>query len=183
MIVNLRLCAIVSFALLISNCANMNESNRIDTMNNSSAKFFDIQMNTQEQNECSPAARLPGWKGILINAPSLIDASKSALPICGYYKLKIADIVDSEPLTVHVYEINSERVYTGLLVDIDENPMEPEPGQTDDDMAQFGNMAVGSYFNHNLLDYVEMPFVTGIYEISVEFAGQKSNVVTINVTQ
>jgi hypothetical protein len=76
-------------------------------IHDANSSFFEIPLNSDEKTACSPAEKESNWLGIVINAPLSIDKSKVAFPVCGYYRLSLTSIINSEPLTIKVRHIET----------------------------------------------------------------------------
>ena len=148
--------------------------------------FSSIPINRMEQNDCSPANPGPEWRGILINAPVemgfALGETRIILPICGYYHLDMESLLESQLLKFYVFRIGEDHIFSGFLLDKDPSPQAPEPFSTEVKKEDLKGVSLGSYFNPNLLDYVNVPLITGKYQIFVEYGGMKSNTVTVKVT-
>jgi hypothetical protein len=65
--------------------------------------------------------------------------------------------------------------------------MEKERQQRIEEAQKYSNaeldegQASGNFFNLNLMDYVVMPFESGIYEIYLSFSGLESNRVKVEI--
>lgn len=149
-------------------------------------KFSKVLINSNQASECSPPEQLPNWRGVLINSPETVVLSASAesasIPICGYYQLGMDKLDESGPLRFVVRQKETDSVYRGIMLQEDSSPEEPHPdGDRKPSAAQMKNMAVGAYFNPNLLDYVKMPTTPGQYEVYAEYAGSKSNTANFRI--
>ena len=148
-------------------------------------KFNNISINTYEQSQCSPAEPGPEWKGIIINAPEEMTFTERQesilLPICGYYRLDMKSLSKSEGLKLNIFKKGSDKMVSGFILEKDPNPQAPEPFSTEVAEEETKDLALGGYFNSNLLDYVDIELETGEYEVYVEDGGMKSNTVIIKV--
>jgi len=151
------------------------------------AKFADVQIDSTEENPCSPAE--PDSFGIRINTPSEItlnvSGDKPVVPLCGVYYLPVKTMeAHPEPLMINLKHIESDAVYAAPIIDDDPSPDEPEPEfelEIDEPEDDSENTNIISYFNPNLLDHIDFPLIPGYYEIFVEYAEAESNVRTIKV--
>jgi len=156
-----------------------------------SAKFADVQIDSTEENPCSPVE--PDSFGIRINMPSEITLNVSGdnavVPLCGVYYLPVKKMeAHPEPLVIHLKHIESDATYMAPIIDDDPSPDEPEPEpefeleiEIDEPEDDSENTNIISYFNPNLLDHIDFPLMPGYYEIFVEYAEAESNVKTIKV--
>jgi hypothetical protein len=148
--------------------------------------FTSVPINSMEQNICSPSNPGPEWRGILINAPEEIGfalgETRIILPICGYYHLDMESLLESQPLKFNVSKKGEDHFFSGFLLDKDPSPQEPEPFSTEVRKEDLKDLSLGSYFNPNLIDYVNVPLITGEYQVFVEYGGIKSNTVIVKVT-
>jgi len=146
------------------------------------------------------------WNKIVINAPKKIICTNSndtlvpVIPICGAYiitwrrEMKHYDLVNM----FHIRKINDENWLAGKIEDKDlqyEFPLLPPNYEEDqreiekwrieaqnysDEELEEGQ-AGGGFFNLNLMEYINMPFEPGIYEIYVSNSGLESNRVKVEI--
>jgi hypothetical protein len=170
-------------SLLLFSCSQKNINQKSLMMHDANSSFFEIPLNSDEKTTCSPAEKESNWLGILINAPLSIEKSRLIFPVCGYYRLNLTSIINSDPLTIKVRHIETNTEYSGVMVDIDDNPEAPAPiiEATEEDVGNYDNTILGSYFNPNILDYVDMPFIGGRYQVVIEYGNQQSNTVYVSI--
>ncbi len=149
------------------------------------------------------------WNEIVINAPRKIICTNSGdtlipvIPICGAYvttSRRDFKYYDLGTWIFHIRKINEGTWFTGEIVYVDESlryefPALPpnhekeeremerriaEAQKYSDEELEEGQ-ASGDYFNENLMDYVEIPFEPGIYEIYLSFSGLESNRVKVEI--
>jgi len=147
--------------------------------------FSKVYVNSYEPNLCSPLEQKPEWLGIIIEAPEEIIFSVNEkmiyLPICGYYRLDINSLRTSQPIKLSVNYIGDDKVFSGFLIESDTSPTVPQPKSTEVTEEESEGMALGEYFNPDLLNYVEFPLIPGEIQVFVEYGGMKSNTVTIKI--
>ena len=147
---------------------------------------------------------------VLINAPEKIvissslrlDSLQPVIPVCiafvitEYFGYKYAHLIDEE---FHIRKMDSGKSYTGILYDeslLDGSPLAPDPTQeewgkeremrvvqaqsySNDELN--GGQASSTYRNLNLMQYVDMPFEPGVYEIYYTLKGLESNRVQVEI--
>lgn len=155
--------------------------------------FLQVPLNSREQNLCSPLAPGPAWRGIMIHAPIQVKfkpgtpvgdkGAFAAIPICGYYLIDAAELLSGEPPRLVAVDQRTSVVYTGDLIEREASPEAPPPDEPPLDPASLKGIAIGSYFNPNLADYVELPAVPASYAVHVEYGRFQSNVVKIEVVR
>ena len=135
-----------------------------------------------EQNICSPKIVDYKWNGIQINVPSKIiynkilsDVEQLTIPICVFYNIKIAKILDNKPIYIYVKDINNNDIYEGSLIQFDKST-EVYPLENDEiDLQEFSEMSTSSFFNINLNSYVKLPFKETTFLITVKYGEYFSN--------
>jgi hypothetical protein len=169
--------------LVLFGCSLTNSNQRRHLMDSNNQSFFDISLSSDERTLCSPAEKPSGWIGVVINAPLNIDKTRLVFPVCGFYRLSLTNITDSEPLKIWVRHVESGIEYMGFLIDIDNSLEAPMPFNEalDKDASQYESMTLGSYFNPNILDYVEMPYIVGNYQVVLEYGYEQSNMVRVSI--
>ena len=149
------------------------------------------------------------WNKIVINAPRKIiytinnemDTLIPIIPVCGAHivtdrrGLKYNDLGAS---IFHIRKINDENWFTGRIIDKDlqyEFPALPpdyeeEQRELEREIAEAQKyadeeleegQASGGFLNVNLMEYVDMPFEPGKYEIYLSFSGLESNRVFVEI--
>jgi hypothetical protein len=178
-----RLLMISLLLLVLFGCSQTNNNYRRHLMDTNNQSFFDISLNSEERTPCSPAEKPSDWLGVVINAPLSIDKTKSIFPVCGFYRLSLFNMPDSEPLKIWVRHVESGIEYTGFMIDIDDNLEAPMPfiEAPDKDASEYESMILAAYFNPNILDYVEMPLIAGSYQVVIEYGHEKSNMVRVSI--
>jgi hypothetical protein len=169
--------------MLLFSCSSVNNNQRSYLVDSTDKSFFEVLLTSEERTLCSPDEMPSNWIGIVINAPLNIDNNQFVFPICGFYRLSLASINDSDPLKILVRHIETDMQYTGFLIDIDDNPEEPFPLSEglEGDVGNYENMTLASYFNPNILDYVDMPLIVGRYQVVIEYGNEKSNQVLVSI--
>lgn len=168
-------------------------------------EFNEIKFGHYEtkENICSPTF-LNGTttlNAITINTPEKIvcklhsDNFTPVIPICAAYMVSLRRIFKYNKLSarmLYIKKLDEETVYSGEIVDKNmkyEYP-EPDPRQRErekekeqkvkeaqkynDDQLDEGQ-TVGGYMNINLMEYIDIPFKAGKYEIYLSFCGLESN--------
>jgi hypothetical protein len=178
-----RLLMISLLLLVLFGYSPTNNNYRRHLMDSNNQSFFDISLNSEERTPCSPAEKPSDWLGVVINAPLSIDKTKSIFPVCGFYRLSLFNMSDSEPLKIWVRHVESGIEYTGFIIDIDDNLEAPMPftQMPDKKAIQYASKTLAAYFNPNILDYVEMPFIIGSYQVVIEYGHEKSNMVRVSI--
>jgi hypothetical protein len=147
------------------------------------------------------------WNEIVINAPRKIICTNSGdtlipvIPICGAYIVtsrRESKYYEFSARIFHIKKINEANWFTGKIEDKnlqyefpilpptykeDKRQMEREriEAQNLSDEELDEGQASGNFFNVNLMEYVEMPFEPGIYEIYLSFSGLESNRVKVEI--
>ena len=182
---NKLLILVMLYALPVAGCSAQKKTK----MDHTPDKFSQVPLNTRMQTDCSPPEQLPTWRGLILQAPEHVvlrpGDEKNAIPVCGYYQLDMAKLQKAGPLTLVVVQKGKEKsedaVYRGAMVDEDPSPEVPPPDDRGLKPADMAGMASGSYFNPDLLHYVRMPATPGRYEVYAEYAGARSNTVSITL--
>ena len=147
--------------------------------------FHEVEVNSWEENACSPSDPGPEWSGILINGPEKVILSNSGsdaiIPVCGYYQLDLIDIYDADPLRINLKLPGSDDFVIGFIVDNDPSPDEPEPFDTEVNREDLADLGTDGYFNPNILDFVNIILIPGRYELFVDFGGHQSNVIAFEI--
>ncbi len=184
--INLILGSLILTAMSAS-CQNFLNNNSQD-MGVKPNKFTNVQIDSPEENPCSPPE--PDEFGISINIPSEItlsiaDKENGVVPLCGVYHLSLTTLEKHpEPLMIHLRHIESDATFSGAILDNDPSPDAPEPEPeflVDEPEPDIGDMSIVTYFNPNILNHIDFPLLPGYYEVFVEYAEQKSNTKNIKV--
>lgn len=160
----------------------------------SNADFNKIELDSDTQNPCSPSVNKdPGFIGIAINAPTEIefdpakptaDGSFAVIPICGFYRLDMAEMLKDSVIQLFAMNIDTEEVYRGELIEHDEGSEEPFPMEVPELLPEeLQGQLLSAYFNPNFLRYVNLPASEANYKILVQIGTAKSNVVEVKVNQ
>jgi len=191
--VNIKNYSLVLFLWLLTACqAHSTNGSHNVAVNN--ADFNEIELNSDEQNTCSPdISDISDFMGIAINAPTEVefDPSKLAddgsfvlLPICGYYQLNMGELLKDATIQLFAMNIETEKVYRGVLLEEDPGTEEPmpfdEPELQPEDVE---GQQLSAYFNPNFTQYVNLPIEEASYKILVQIGAAKSNVVEVRVRQ
>ena len=153
----------------------------------SNASYAQAPLNTREPNACSPAQPPLPWTGIVIQAPTRVAFAAAqprdglVLPVCGFYRLEMASLMDGLPLLLVAVDRASHRRYAGPMLDRETNPLVPPPRARQRDPEDLKGMLSGSYFNPDLGHYLALPAKAAQYEIHVEYGGATSNGVLVEV--
>lgn len=161
------------------------------------AMFLKVPINTEEENACSPFVGDPEWAGVIIQAPEVVLFEKTSIsrkdclnhesfavvPLCGFYSLPVTGGKTTEPMTIVAEDIKSRKVYRGIVHEEDPNPIVPPPTTAPKDPKMREGVFTESYFNPNLVDFVDIPHVPAVYNVHIEFWGYKSNTVTIELRE
>jgi hypothetical protein len=156
---------------------------------------------------CTPAGTDFLWSQIVINVPRKIICSISdittftpVIPVCGRYVITQLRILRYIHLTrmFHIKKIGTEIWKSGEIVApfLDNEILPPDHEEmererqtrikeaqnlTDEEIDRRGGQAVGRLINLNLMEYVDIPFEPGIYEIYMSFRGLESNRATVEI--
>lgn len=95
--------------------------------------------------------------------------------------LAVTDTEKSPPMELVAINRLTQEVYSGAVVKEDPRPREPAPETEPVDPELLRGVSSGGYFNLNLVDYVRIPALPGVYDVTVEYGGMQSNVVTIEI--
>lgn len=155
--------------------------------------FLKVPLNSNDKNPCSPLSPGPKWRGIMIQAPRQVEFKRGVkvgeydvfalIPICGFSQLDVPLRPVQELMQLVAADKKTGDVYRADIVELDPSPIVPPPAGPPPAPADLKGVAVGSYFNPNLADYVSLPEKPGIYEVYVVFRKVKSNVVTIEIVE
>ncbi len=170
-----------------------------------------LGFNETLENPCSPGYPLDItgflWNKIVINTPRKIicrignDTLIPVIPVCGAYIItgrRESKYYDLGAWTFHIRKINDKNWFTGEIVDKSENPGIPAlPPNYQEEQRELEKerieaqsyseeeleegQASGGFFNENLMDYVEIPFEPGVYEIYFSTSGLESNRVKVEI--
>ncbi|MBF0576889.1 hypothetical protein [Dysgonomonas sp. GY617] len=176
-------------------------------------EFNEIKLGYYEtiENECSPTF-LNGeitLNTITINTPEKIvyklhsDNFTPVIPVCAAYIISLRRGFKYHKLSakmLHIRKLDEETVYSGEIIDKDrqyEHP-EPHPRQRErereriakEEEAQKYNdnelnegQAGGGYMNVNLMEYIDIPFKPGKYEVYLSFCGLESNHTIVEIVE
>jgi len=155
-------------------------------------QFLHVPLNINIQTACSPKPPGPHWRGILIQAPRLVRFRRgttvgnhgafAAIPVCGYYLLDVPPRPTTKCMRLVAVDNRTCVFYSGEIVELDDNPDDPLPGEPSPPEKRQG-LAAGGFFNPNLADFVGLPVASAIYDVHVEFRGYRSNEVTIELVE
>jgi hypothetical protein len=168
-------------------------------------EFNEIKLGHYEtkENYCSPTFfnGTITLNTITVNTPEKIvyklhnDNFIPIIPICAAYMVSLRRVFKYNKLSarmLYIRKLGEETVYSGEIVDKNmkyEYP-EPDPRQrererekeqkveeaqkyNDDELNE--GQAIGGYMNINLMEYIDIPFNAGRYEIYLSFCGLESN--------
>lgn len=164
-----------------------NNDMKTDEQNADDSAFGKVVLGSDDQYPCSPPEPDPFWRGIVIKAPRVAalrnrDESNPQfprVPICGYYMLVDSREISEGALEVVAIDVNSKEVYRGRVVDEPDSDEMPPPDDGSD--PTYNTVAFGGYFNINLARYVKLPGKEATYDVSLQWADEKSNVVRIQL--
>ncbi|GGC18093.1 hypothetical protein GCM10011371_02030 [Novosphingobium marinum] len=150
--------------------------------------FGSVPFGSIEQAECAPQVT-PNFNGVVIRVPEQIhieDGEAVILPICGYYQLPTAVVLDGERMAVHVRSISRPDVppMSGpvVLQDGDNEPLAPPPEPPPMKRSNLAGRVSDAYFYVDAQKMVSRQLPPGIYDVCVTYAGQQSNVARVEVT-
>lgn len=153
--------------------------------------FEYVPFDTNKQTACSPVDPGIDWRGLKVRAPSQVlipgkDAPHLSLviPLCGMYRVNLAQAIRYPgPLTLIATDVATGKTYRGPIVDRDPNIAIPPPPLQPLNAADFEGMFSSTYFNVDMASYVALPLQSARYRLKVEWAGYRSNEVSIAVVQ
>jgi len=134
---------------------------------------------------CSPDEPPLPWKGLVINAVGEVKLESkdgfAGLIICGYYRVDLVKLLDGKALNLVAVNVSTGQEYRGEMLDPEEGTIakNPDAEPVTPDMVE--GMSTASYFNPDLLAYVDLPKTSAIYDIFAEYGGHTSNVVRVKV--
>jgi len=146
-----------------------------------------VSLGTFEQSPCTPAVPSSDWDGVIISAPrhdiTYKAGERPVVPVCGYYLVPVLDAMDGPPLTVHAGRIHSDAVISGVVDEAGENEplVPPPPGAPRPSRESFEGVSTGGYFTIDAQKYLPTKLSPGSYEVTVSFAGKRSNAVQIEI--
>lgn len=169
-----------------------NSAQESEAMTNKNKDFESVELNSDIQNDCSPEiSNDSNFVGIAINAPTSVtfnpskpaaDGSFVVIPLCGYYQLDMAKLLEDAVIRLFAMNIETEEVYRGTLVDEEPGSEAPlpfdEPDLSPEDLE---GQLLGAYFNPNFAAYVSLPIEQAKYKILVQIGETKSNVVDVEL--
>ena len=185
-------CLLILLTGLIACQAHSNQ--RSLTVALSNEDFKSVELNSDTQNACSPdTSGIEDFIGIAIQAPTEVefdldqpadDGSFVAIPICGFYQLDMADLLESSVIHLFAKNIETEQIYRGALLDEDPGTEEPLPFDEPELQAEdLRGQLLSAYFNPNLAQYLDLPHEEATYKVLVQVGKFKSNVVDIKVVK
>lgn len=151
--------------------------------------FQNVRLNSSERSACSPENPGPNWRGIRIQAPdsAVIRSGKKGaefgtIPLCGLYTVNLADLLDDRPMMIIARDQRTGVTYRGEVVETGDGHDVPHPqGERKMTRERARNLAISSYFNRNVAEFVELPQWPATYEIHIEYGGLKSNTVVVRL--
>ncbi|MBL8304468.1 MAG: hypothetical protein JNM26_17085 [Ideonella sp.] len=155
------------------------------------AMFEQVPLNSGEPNACSPAAPAEPWRGLVIQAPRQVgfrpgkpvDGEFAAIPVCGFYRLGMASLLDGKPLMLVAVNQKDQSRHEGPMIDVDPGLMRAPPERPPIDPKKLEGMSTAAYFNPNLARYVKLPAVEAVWQVHAEYGGAVSNQVQIVVVR
>ena len=124
------------------------------------------------------------------------------IPVCAVYIVSLKRGLKYSYLSakmLHIRNIYEETIYSGEIVDKNmeyEHPIYPpnyeeeekerlarveEAQKYSDEELDMPGLFEGNFINVNLMDYMDIPFQTGVYEIYLSFSGLESNRVEVEI--
>jgi hypothetical protein len=149
--------------------------------------YADVPLNSREPNACSPAQPPLPWLGIMIQAPTRVAFAAAkpqdgvVVPVCGFYRIDMAHLLDGKPLMLVAVNLASKKRHAGPMVDVETEPVLPDPQARPLDANAVKGLVSSSHFNPDLAHYVVLPAAAAVYEVHVEYGGMVSNSVQIAV--
>jgi hypothetical protein len=154
--------------------------------------FFEVSLESDGANACSPRYPGPNWLGIVIRAPSRAPFRREALPdahgafatipICGFYQVPVIPDPAKPGVVLTAVDRATRKTYSGMITSLDPSPVVP-PRRTSPppSPSELKGLSVGCHFNTNLLWFVKVPAAPAVYEVFATFKGQTSNKVTVEL--
>lgn len=147
-------------------------------------EFAKVPLDDPVKNACSPPEPALPWLGVVIRTPKRITFSKSdgctRLPVCAFYRIS-ATAKTNAGLLLFVKDLRNNKVTSGRISGKDPSPDEPPPESKPIDPKLLEGVSTAGYYNPNLVEYIKLPAETATYDVHVEFAGLRSNVVRIEL--
>jgi hypothetical protein len=155
--------------------------------------FKNVPLNTSEKNPCSPVTPdSTDWQGIIIQSPVSVSFVKGKIaddygafaivPICGYFLLSVDTGSIKAPMKMFAINLKTQKEYRGAIQDLELNPEIPY-----DEMnkafrkEELKGILIGSYFNINCINFLDLPEESATYDIWIEYHDRKSNVVEVKL--
>jgi hypothetical protein len=155
--------------------------------------FKNVPLNTSDKNPCSPVTPdSPDWEGIIIQSPVSVSFVRgkiaddygafAIIPICGYFLLSVDTGSIKAPMKMFAVNSKTKKTFKGEIQDLELNPEIPY-----DEMnkafrkEELKGILIGSYFNINCINFLDLPEESGTYDIWIEYHGRKSNVVEVKL--
>jgi hypothetical protein len=183
-----------SFTLVcLTACHSLSEERSLSVPPNIE-DFKTVELNSDTQNACSPdISATPDLIGVVINVPNIVefevnkpasDSAFAAIPVCGYYQLDMADLLESSAIHLFAKDIETEVIYRGVLVDEDAGTDAPLPfDEPELEAEDLRGQLLSVYFNPNLAKYIKLPKKSASYKVVVQIGKFKSNMVDLKVTK
>ena len=173
-------------------------------------KFNDIKLGyyQAQMNECSPnyPNKIIQLNTISINIPQTIlfveaEGFVPIIPVCASYAISLRRIYKYNYLAakkLHIKKIEEEEIFTGEIVrkinygmvsllPPNYEEQQQRKRQMIEEAQSYGDDELGdgfggaNYININLMEYIDMPFVPGKYEVWLFFNGLESNRVIVEI--
>lgn len=151
--------------------------------------FEEVSLDSFEQSVCSPPDQESEWEGVVISIPERIiftkelDNAKKSLPLCGYSMNNYSDLSSSPETIVIIRKHNSDFSKQVILESQETIHADPDPDEEPINLADMEGMVYGGYFNYNLFSYMDFPLGQGTYDITIQYAGKKSNTSTVEIVE
>jgi hypothetical protein len=200
---------LIGVLLLCSTVVSYSQKSNMQNIQFIPKEFRNVKLGYREggSNSCSPAFRdeMRTINSITINIPQKIiykiDSENNVpiIPVCAAYMISLRRGYKYSGIsakTLYIKKIGEKPVYSGEIVDKDESlvmlppnynlmvkphreKVEEAQRYSDDELNE--GQASGGYLNINLMEYVEMPFDPGVYEIYLSFSGLESNRMIVEI--
>lgn len=158
------------------------------------AAFDEIDEHSFESNACSPEIEDPDWRGIALNAPSLVkytpgaegplDLAFARALLCGYAHFDYTTLglqgAFLESILFVATNTETNDVYTGKL-EIVENAIPDDFDDEDDSPEDLAALSIGEYFNINIAAVAQLPEGSAEYKIHATLGEFRSNVITMRI--
>ena len=163
----------------------------------SDAAFEEVTEGSYQYFECSPDIDDPDFRGILLNAPSVVtfgpgssnplNGAFAPVVVCGAFVFDYStlglngDFADS--IVMVAVDEKSRRSFRGTMTGIENAEPMPEGLDDDENESDFSEDIIGGYFNPNLAVILGLPEQEADYVVYALLGTFESNRVRISVKE